>query len=195
VPITTAEQLAAFQNKVRTAVLIDSPRALKVLTESRAKYDQTLVRYHRRAHEVILCTQSERAPSQASPVEATPRSRTYWATFVTTFSLHVPDSSITRRANDILDHKIDNIPSPNLLAIVRNELHKDILVFTDHLTPANFGPKPNVRPKLKPGHLLYKVPPVMKFRHTYPCIIRITHQLDQALNGYSAVSSRSIFTA
>jgi hypothetical protein len=191
VPITTAEQLAAFQNKVRTAVLIGSPKALKVLTESRAKYNQTLVRYDHRAHEVILCTRSDRGPSQASPVGATPRGRPYWATF----SLHVPDSSITRRANDILDHKIDNIPSPNLLAIVRNELHKDILVFTDHLTLTNFGPKPNVRPKLKPGHLLYKVPPVIKFRHAYPCIIRITHQLDQALNGYSAVSSRSIFTA
>jgi hypothetical protein len=136
-PITTVEQLAELQDRIRTAVLNNSSKALKTLTEAlpegRAKFNQVLV--------------------------------------------------LTGRANDVLDHEIGNTLSGDLLAILRNELRKDILVFTDHLTLADFGPKPDVRPELKPGHLLYKVPPVMKLREAYPCIIRIAHQLNQVLQG------------
>lgn len=57
------------------------------------------------------------------------------------------------RDNDIIGHEIGNTLAPDLLAILRNELRKDLLVFTDHLTPADFGPKPANGPELKPGHL------------------------------------------
>ena len=87
------------------------------------------------------------------------------------------------RDNNIIGHEIGNTLAPDLLAILRNELRKDLLVFTDHLTPADFGPKPANRPELRPGHLLYKVPPVMKLREAHTCIIRIAHQLNQVLEG------------
>ncbi|TXF91224.1 hypothetical protein FUA23_03100 [Neolewinella aurantiaca] len=90
---------------------------------------------------------------------------------------------LTGRANDIINHEIGNTLPPDLLAILNNELRKDILIFTDHLTLADFGPKPDLRPELKPGHLLYKVPPVMELRKAYHCIIRIAHELNHVLDG------------
>ena len=87
------------------------------------------------------------------------------------------------RNNDILDHEIGNTLPENMLGILRNELRRDILVFINHLTLADFGPKPANRPELKPGHLLYKVPPVMKLRKAHECVVRIAHQLNQVLEG------------
>jgi len=90
---------------------------------------------------------------------------------------------LSSRASDIANHDINNTLVPDLLDVLRNELRRDVLTFTDHLTLTDFGPEAPARPELKPGHLLYKVSPKMTLRETYECLIRIAHQLSHVLEG------------
>jgi len=88
------------------------------------------------------------------------------------------------RANDILDFDINNTLSTDQLAILRNELRLDLLTFVDHLTLHDFSTEASKnRPELKPGHLLYQVPPKMAVRETHRCLVRIAHLLNQVLEG------------
>jgi hypothetical protein len=87
------------------------------------------------------------------------------------------------RQSDIVLHSVSNTLSEDQLDILRNNLTADILLFIDHLTTADFEPKPAQRPGLKPGHLLYQVPTVMKLQTTYDCLIRIAEELNQVLEG------------
>ncbi|WP_273444423.1 hypothetical protein [Neolewinella agarilytica] len=88
------------------------------------------------------------------------------------------------RANDIIDFDINNTLSTDQLAILRNELRLDLLTFVDHLTLHDFSTEASTsRPELKPGHLLYQVPPKMAVRETHRCLVRIAHLLNQVLEG------------
>lgn len=88
------------------------------------------------------------------------------------------------RANDILDFDINNTLSTDQLAILRNELRLDLLTFVDHLTLYDFSAEASTnRPELKPGHLLYQIPPRMAVRETHKCLVRIAHLLNQVLEG------------
>jgi hypothetical protein len=88
------------------------------------------------------------------------------------------------RANDILDFDINNTLSTDQLSILRNELRLDLLTFVDHLTLHDFSTEASTsRPELKPGHLLYRVPPKMAVREMHTCLVRIAHLLNQVLEG------------
>ncbi len=97
------------------------------------------------------------------------------------------------RANDILDFDINNTLSTDQLAILRNELRLDLLTFVDHLTLQDFSTEVSTtRPELKPGHLLYQVPPTMAVRQTHKCLVRIAHLLNQVLEGLTFDESISL---
>lgn len=97
------------------------------------------------------------------------------------------------RANDILDFDINNTLSTDQLAILRNELRLDLLTFVDHLTLHDFSTEASTnRPELKPGHLLYQVPPKMAVRKTHKCLVRIAHLLNQVLEGLTLDESISL---
>lgn len=97
------------------------------------------------------------------------------------------------RANDILDFDINNTLSTDQLAILRNELRLDLLIFVDHLTLHDFSTKASTtHPELKPGHLLYQVPPKMAVRETQKCLVRIAHLLNQVLEGLTFDESISL---
>jgi len=87
------------------------------------------------------------------------------------------------RHAEIVQHDVNNTLSEEKLDLLRNNLTADILLFIEHLTTADFQPKPAQRPGLKPGHLLYQVPTVMKLQTTYDCLVRIAEELNQVLEG------------
>lgn len=87
------------------------------------------------------------------------------------------------RKRDIYDYEITNRLPQDQLEILRNELRHDLLLFIDRLSLIDFSEEAPPRPELKPGHLLYKVPPKMALRESYDCIVRVAHQLSQVLDG------------
>jgi hypothetical protein len=87
------------------------------------------------------------------------------------------------RQSDIVLHTVNNTLSEEQLEVMRNNLTADILLFINHLTTADFGPKPAQRPSLKPGHLLYQVPAVMVLQTTYDCLVRVAEELSQVMEG------------
>lgn len=87
------------------------------------------------------------------------------------------------RQSEIVLHTVNNTLSEEQLEVMRNNLTADILLFTNHLTTTDFGPKPAHRPSLKPGHLLYQVPTVMVLQTTYDCLVRVAEELSQVMEG------------
>lgn len=87
------------------------------------------------------------------------------------------------RAEEIRGWRIGNTRSQEQISIAENELREDVLLFTDHLSLRDFAEAPPVRPELRPGHLLYRVPSAMQLRQQHECLVRIAHTLAQVMEG------------
>jgi hypothetical protein len=87
------------------------------------------------------------------------------------------------RAEQIRQFQIGNTRPLDQILVLENELREDALLFIDHLQLRDFADAPPVRPELKPGHLLYRVPPQMQLRQQHECLVRIAHTLEQVRQG------------
>lgn len=93
------------------------------------------------------------------------------------------------RMADIYKYEVGNTLAHDKIEVLRNDLRMDILLFTDRLNLLDFSEEAPPRPELKPGHLLYKVPPKMQLREPQDCLVRIAHQLDHLLEGIAVDES------
>ena len=87
------------------------------------------------------------------------------------------------RAEEIRGWRIGNTRAQEQISIAENDLREDVLLFTDHLSLRDFAEAPPVRPELRPGHLLYRVPPAMQLRRQHECLVRVAHALEQLKEG------------
>ncbi|MBC6994007.1 hypothetical protein QWY85_08415 [Neolewinella lacunae] len=99
---------------------------------------------------------------------------------------------LASRYADLLQYQIGNTLDPLRIDVLRQELRQDILAFVTHLALVDFSPQAPGRPELKPGHLLYKVPPRMQVRQAHECLVRVAHQLSQVLSGIALDDSVSL---
>ncbi|MEM1359055.1 MAG: hypothetical protein AAGF89_12690 [Bacteroidota bacterium] len=127
-----------------------------------------------------LCLEVEEAISKADTDQAL---ATLLAAIPSSRPKHHQVLLLASRMADIYKYEVGNTLAHDKIEVLRNDLRSDILLFTDRLSLVDFSEAAPPRPELKPGHLLYKVPPKMQVRTPEECLVRVAHQLGQLLDG------------